>query len=125
MKRKAISVGCIVVSIILMATPYGVAMTFAPGPTERVTKYLSYFSTMPWGYGNWFPLLIALFSIIALLIAIRKKPGNAVQICLIVCIVAAVLSWVMFDSISIVGVIITVLHASAFILRLSYKEHSY
>lgn len=63
------------IAIILMATPFGVAMTFSPSPTKRVTRYYSYFNMMPFGYGNWFPAITAFLSIavfLLLLVGIKK-----------------------------------------------------
>lgn len=66
--KKNILICCMLIAIILMATPFGVAMTFAPSPTKRVTRYFSYFSMMPFGYGNWFPAITAFLSIAVLLL---------------------------------------------------------
>ncbi|CDX04618.1 hypothetical protein [Desulfitobacterium hafniense] len=119
MVKKGISICCMLVAIILMATPYGIAMTFAPGPTELVTRYFSYFSLMPFGYGNWLPIITALLSIVVvflLLLGIRKaNTGKAVRVCLVVCIIASVLSW---KSISQVGVCVAALHSIVLMLQL-------
>ncbi|WP_018306496.1 hypothetical protein [Desulfitobacterium hafniense] len=122
MVKKGISICCMLIAIILMATPYGIAMTFAPGPTELVTRYFSYFSLMPFGYGNWLPIITALLSIVVvflLLLGIRKaNTGKAVRVCLTLCIIASVLSWLIFESISPVGVCIAVFHAVALVLQI-------
>ncbi|SHN88459.1 hypothetical protein [Desulfitobacterium chlororespirans] len=122
MVKKCISICCMLIAIMLMATPYGIAMTFASGPTERVTKYFPYFSLMPFGYGNWFPIITALLSIVVvflLLVGIRKaNTGKAVRVCLVLCIIASVLSWLIFESTSIVGVCVAVLHAIALVLQI-------
>ncbi len=128
MVKKGISILCMLIAIILMATPYGIAMTFAPGPTERVTKYFSYFSLMPFGYGNWFPIITALLSIVVfflLLVSVRKaNKGKAVRVCLALCIIASVLSWLIFESISLVGVCVAVLHAIALVLQIPQNPGS-
>lgn len=126
MVKKCISICCMLIAIILMATPYGIAMTFAPSPTELVTRYFSYFSLMPFGYGNWFPIITALLSIVVvflLLVGIRKaNTGKAVRVCLVLCIIASVLSWLIFESISIVGVCAAALHSIVLVLQLSQNS---
>lgn len=126
MVKKGISICCMLIAIILMATPSGIAMTFAPGPTERVTKYFSYFSLMPFGYGNWFPIITALLTIVVvllLLVGIRKaNTGKAVGVCLALCIIASVLSWLIFASISIVGVCVAALHSIVLVLQVSQNS---
>ncbi len=74
--KTTISMICIVLSIVLMALPYGVAMRWGISPTEVDTTYVSYFSPLPAGYANWFPLSTAILSILSLLllcIAIIKR----------------------------------------------------
>ncbi|HOM01841.1 MAG TPA: hypothetical protein PLH43_03305 [Acetivibrio sp.] len=119
--KKIASVCCMLITIILMALPFGVSMTFAPGPTERVTSYFSYFSMMPWGYGNWFPIITAFFSIIILLLLLagmkKVNVGSAVQIFLIICIISQLLSWLLFNSGSIIGVCVMALHIAVLILQ--------
>jgi hypothetical protein len=121
MVKKIISICSILVSIILMTTPFGVAMTFVPNPSERITRYFSYFSSMPFGYGNWFPFISALISIVVfflLLIGIKKpNVAKAVQACVAICIMCSVLSWVIFHSISIVGICVSGLHIIVLIIQ--------
>ncbi len=120
--RKIVSVCCMLITIILMALPFGVSMTFAPSPTERVTSYFSYFSMMPWGYGNWFSIITAFLSIIILLLLLAgmKKVNvrSAVQILLIICIISHLLSWLLFNSGSIIGVCVMALHIAVLILQI-------
>jgi len=73
--KKIMSALCMLIAVILMALPFGVPMTFAPGPKERVVRYFSYFSMVPVGYGNWFPIITAFLSVIIvlLLLAGMKK----------------------------------------------------
>ena len=58
MRKRVLSIACVIISIILMTLPGGVAMTFVPSPMERVTTYFPYFSLMPFGYGNWMPIIV-------------------------------------------------------------------
>lgn len=128
MIKRTISICCTLIAIILMATPFGVAMTFAPGPTERVTKYFSYFSMMPLGYGNWFPVITALLSIAVfflLLVGIKKaNTRRVVQVCLTICIIASLLSWLIFNSISIVGACVAAFHIIVLVLQIPQNSGS-
>ncbi len=121
MIKKMASIICMVIAIVLMGTPFSVAMTFASGPTERITKYFSYFSLAPVGYGNWFPIITALLSIIALLLLLvgikKTDTKRAVQVCLTICIIASLSSWLVFNSITIVGICVAVFHVIALVLQ--------
>jgi len=67
MKKRIASIICMLLAIILMGTHFGVAMTFAPGPIERIPKYFSYFSLAPVGYANWFPIITGVSVCVAVL----------------------------------------------------------
>jgi hypothetical protein len=125
------------VSVFLMALPLGVAMRFVsdPGPPmEYVTYHYSYFGGMPLGYGNWFPIMTA-FSSTAILImlvvnVVRKTPrGNELKtpvvICLVVCIVASLLSWLFFGgpyAVTTTGIVIFLLHVATYAMQLKRKR---
>lgn len=128
MLKKIISICCMLVAIILMATPFGVAMTFAPSPTERVTIFFPYFSMMPLGYGNCFPSVTAFLSIVVfflLLMGIRKaNTRKAVQVCVAICIISSILSWLLFNSISVVGACVAGLHMIVLLLQIQQNSSS-
>ena len=131
---RIISICFMAISVALMLLPSGVAMKFVsePGPPmEYVTYYYSYISGMPIGYGNWFPILTAILSFAVLLVLIislirrmESESGSrkTVLICLSICIVAALISWRLFNSVSIIGVIICVLHAITLALQIIFKR---
>ena len=136
MIKRIISTCCMAVSVVLMALPYGVAMTFwysGPPDFETVTLYYSYFNMMPLGYGNIFPMITAMLSsgvlmrlLIGIIAVVRKRRnsddiGKPTFILLMICIIASVLSWVIFSAITVIGVIVVILHAAAFILLLNRK----
>lgn len=126
MMKKIISIICMLFAIILMAIPYGVAMTFAPGPSERVINYYSYFSMIPLGYGNWFPIIAAFLSIAVLLLILlsikKSNTGKMIQVCLAICIITSILSWLIFDSISIVGVAVAIIHVIVLVLQTPHLQ---
>jgi len=129
--QRMVIVCCMAASIVLMALPYGVRMSFAsPGGYPNVL-HRSYFSGLPIGYANWFPIITAVLSIAVTIILIigiirntsdGKKYGKAVFVCLCACITASLLSWILFSTISVVGVIVFLLHAAAVILEVRCKR---
>lgn len=124
MKKKNMSIVCLALSIVLMALPYGVAMEFSSSPTERVTSYHSYFSMMPFGYGNWCPIIAAIISVVIIVLFFvsgKKNVGISIEICLGIVITASLISWLVFRTFSTVGLGIFALHLVAFILQLSQR----
>lgn len=65
MKKKTaavLSFAALLPAIVLEALPYGVTMRFAKGPGDTYLVFQSYFSLLPWGYGDLLPLLIAVLT---------------------------------------------------------------
>lgn len=121
--KKAISIVGMLIAIILMMTPFGVAMKFADGPDAYLIRYYSYFSLMPIGAGaNWLPAIVALLSVatfVLLLIGIKKtNMKKPVQIFLSVCIAAMAVSW-LFGSFTILSACIMAIHILVFALQTS------
>ena len=130
MLRKLLSFFIVAISIALMIPPWGVAMIFAPGPNDYTTSYYSYFSLMPLGNGNWFPILTALLSLAALILLLAgfwKHTKKPVVTCLSIAVSASVMSWLLFHSISSTSIAIALLHVAALLLELfpSQKKHSH
>ena len=125
-----ISICFMAASIFLMCLPYGVAMKFVnnPGPPmEYATFNYSYISGMPIGYGNWFPIITVIISFTVLLMLIvsasrnsKSVTGskNATMICLSICVIATLLSWLLFSSVSVIGVIVCILHFATLTLQI-------
>lgn len=119
MKKLCAIIGMII-SIVLMTLFRGVAMTFAPSPNETVTSYYSYFNPMPFGYGNWFPIITAILSIcvvVLLLIDLKKNCKKAIKVCLGIAIFATLLSWFLFDAFSFIGLAVLALQIFVFIIQ--------
>jgi len=125
------------VSVALMWLPSGIAMRFVsdPGPPmEFVTFRYSYISGMPIGYGNLFPIVIAVLSFAILLmlmvnefgkVARKRDPKTSVLICLSICIIASPLSWLVFGgaySITMIGIAVFVLHVVALLLQVVHNR---
>ena len=129
-----LSLSLVALSIALMWLPTGVAMRFTsdPGPPmEYVTHYCPYISGLPIGYGNWFPIITAMISFTVLFMLIpnvaRKTvceggSKTALLVCLSICIIASFVSWGLFGSVSVTGVIICTLHCAVFALQFVHTE---
>jgi len=128
MLKKISSIICMIASIILMATPYGVAMTFLVevDPDVYQTNYFSYFSDIPWGGGaDLCPIATALMSIVVLTLlftGFKTDISPAVKVLLLCCIGASIISWLVFKSFTFVALAVTVLHAITFILQICPKK---
>lgn len=123
--KKVYSIIGMILSIVLMALPKGVPMNFAPSPTETVTSYYSYFSPMPFGYGNWFPIITAILSIcvvVLLLIGLKRNCISVIKICLGITIIATLLSWAIFNAFSFISLAVIALHIYVLIIEILPKD---
>jgi len=121
------------IAVVLMSLPFGIAMHFRDGPPEHeiITQYYSYFSGMPIGYANWFPIMTVLLTIAVLLIlfikAVRHKKetvytGKPLMICLAICVIASLCSWLIFNAVSVIGVVVFALHLATLALQINYRK---
>lgn len=73
---------CLVVfsalTIVLELLPCGTVCIFATSPTERVKETFSYFSTIPFGYANFAPLITAVLTVVILLLSLISLKKNGV-----------------------------------------------
>ncbi len=117
MKRRFFLLIFPVIAVILEILPGGVAMNFADidaltGEIKVSVEKYSYFSMMPFGYGNHFPLITAaLTCVIAVLAAVYAFTGkrpfvNAVFGLSIAALVVSVVP-VVFRSYTLTGIFIT------------------
>ena len=67
-------------ALVLECLPVGVAMNFMGDPAvgDTFTEYVSFFSLLPVGYGNVFPLLTGVITAVLLIVAVINlcKPGE-------------------------------------------------
>ena len=103
MKRWICLVG-ILISLILMLLPEGVAMTFASGPGETIKCFYPFFSRIPLGYGNLFPAASILLT------------------CLGLSILANAASWMLFASFTAVSLGIVLFQAVVLSLQLFFFD---
>ena len=101
----------------------------AVSTTEKVENtisfYYSYFSEMPIGYANFFPLITALLTfvlLIMLFLGLKRNLRTLIVICAAGCILASAFSWLLFSSFSIVGLIIMVLHVIICLCQIEKKS---
>jgi hypothetical protein len=60
-----------------------------------------------------------------LIIGLKKvNTRRAVQVCLSICIASSLLSWVLFSSISVIGVCILAIHLAVRVLQISLNHSS-
>lgn len=103
MKQKLLAVACILISLFLMALPGGICMIFGTSSGTRIETY-SYFSTIPFGYGNWMPALAILLSVVVLiLLLIPRDLHRAISVCLFLSIAAHIISGALLRSFTPVG----------------------
>ncbi len=102
-------------AILLMCLPRGVEMHFAAAPEEGIPYYITYapyFSLVPYGYGNFSPLLTSVMTVIAAMLSILAVLKNAKKLLHAVAVllgITVMLSFVgfLFDSYTIIGGLIT------------------
>ena len=119
------AIGLMIGSLALMFSPKAVKMTFADGPNQAITRYYSYISSIPLGYGIGFLMIIVVISsVISILLIISMKNREIerlIPILLFICIFSFILSWVIFSTYTIVWNFVFFIHLSG-LIRLSEKK---
>ena len=70
MKKKIITLALLLSALILEILPYGAVCNFANPEGEPWRKTYSYFSMIPYGYGDFGPLITAILTCILLVIIV-------------------------------------------------------
>ncbi len=115
---RAGTVVCLGIAFVLELTPYGAVLNFArmaeDGTIGRFRETYSYFSLMPFGYANFFPLLTGVLTVLLLFLSLvqlfrpRERLGNALFVLDIVGVVFSLLPLLLgLDFFSAVGAAIT------------------
>ena len=101
-KTRFLPLICPAVALILEALPWGAVLNFGQPDGEPIRETYSYFSLMPFGYANFWPLITAVLScalmILALVTLARPRPrllrmgGNLAAVATL----TSIGSWVMF-----------------------------
>lgn len=109
-------------ALIFEILPYGAVCVFAT-PEERIVRYFSYFSLIPYGYANFAPLICAILTCVLLVLALAalfcENEGIERGVCWLsltaaVISLAPLLFGIEFFSV-IGGVISVLLFAAAFV----------
>jgi len=82
-------------ALILEMTPWGAVLRFGQPDGDPIRKTYSYFSLVPYGYANFFPLLTAIVTVllvIAFVIAFIGKKEKAENTCFYLSFAGAILS---------------------------------
>ena len=101
------------ITIALEILPLGAVCIFAPSPTERVKETFSYFSTIPFGYANFAPLITAVLTVVILLLSlISLKKDSVFNALFVLSIITAIISLMPLmyglNNYSLVGAFITI-----------------
>lgn len=67
---SAVASALLAAALVLEILPYGAMLVFAPGPNQRLAQSFSYFSLVPFGYANFFPLPTGILTAAALLLSL-------------------------------------------------------
>ena len=101
------------ITIALEILPLGAVCIFDPSPTERVKETFSYFSTIPFGYANFAPLITAVLTVVILLLSlISLKKDSVFNALFVLSIITAIISLMPLmyglNNYSLVGALITI-----------------
>lgn len=110
-------------ALALELTPWGAVLRFGQPEGDPIRKTYSYFSLVPYGYANFFPLLTAILTCLLLfyfVIAFLTKKQKAENSCFYLAIVGAIFSFLPllqgFGNYSLVGFGISVCLSLAVVL---------
>lgn len=112
-KRRLFSIALMAISLVLMALPNGIPMTFSVGPTESKTVCYSYFRRIPYSCGNIFPMITAaLFIVIVVLAAVglKRNLNRAAAVTLCTAMASSLASWLLFRTLCQIGLVVFLLH---------------
>ena len=122
MKKKMTTLALLLSALVLEILPYGAVCNFAnpEGPPHRVTY--SYFSMIPYGYGDFGPLITAILTCIMLIIIvisilIKKDWNKSIRVISVIATLTS-LAPLMFgiSNFSIVGAMISACILATFVI---------
>lgn len=122
MKKKMITLALLLSALILEILPYGAVCNFANPEGESWRKTYSYFSMIPYGYGDFGPLITAILTcvllvIIILSILLKKDWSKSISIISAIATLTS-LAPLMFgiSSFSLVGAMISACILATFVI---------
>ncbi len=116
MKKQYFNVALLVITIVLMALPWGYTMVFASGPGEYHLNQVAYFSMIAWGNASFFPGLCAFFTCVTFILSVvsaflkNNKLGTAVIVFSCISFLLSILPLIRnAEYITVISIVIVVL----------------
>ena len=122
MKKKIITLALLLSALVLEILPYGAVLNFANPEGESWRKTYSYFSMIPYGYGDFGPLITALLTcvllvIIILYILLKKDWSKSISIISAIATLTSLAPLMFgFSNFSIVGAMISACILATFVI---------
>ena len=122
MKKKIITLALLLSALILEILPYGAVCNFANPEGEPWRKTYSYFSMIPYGYGDFGPLITALFTCVLLVILVlslllKKNWSKSISIISAIATLTSLAPLMFgFSNFSLVGAMISACILATFVI---------
>lgn len=122
MKKKMITLALLLSTLVLEILPYGAVLNFANPEGEPWRKTYSYFSMIPYGYGDFGPLITAILTcvllvIIILSILLKKDWSKSISIISAIATLTSLAPLMFgFSNFSIVGAMISACILATFVI---------
>ena len=122
MKKKIITLALILSALVLEILPYGAVCNFANPEGEPFRKTYSYFSMIPYGYGDFGPLITAILTcvllvIIVLSILLKKDWSKSISIISAIATLTSLAPLMFgFSNFSLVGAMISACILATFVI---------
>ena len=122
MKKKMITLALLLSALVLEILPYGAVCNFANPEGESWRKTYSYFSMIPYGYGDFGPLITAILTcvllvIIVLSILLKKDWSKSISIISAIATLTSLAPLMFgFSNFSLVGAMISACILATFVI---------
>ena len=122
MKKKIITLAILLSALVLEILPYGAVCNFANPEGEPFRKTYSYFSMIPYGYGDFGPLITAILTcvllvIIILSILLKKDWSRSISIISAIATLTSLAPLLFgFSNFSLVGAMISACILATFVI---------
>lgn len=122
MKKKIITLALLLSALVLEILPYGAVLNFANPEGESWRKTYSYFSMIPYGYGDFGPFITALLTcvllvIIILSILLKKDWSKSISIISAIATLTSLAPLMFgFSNFSLVGAMISACILATFVI---------
>ena len=122
MKKKIITLALLLSALVLEILPYGAVLNFANPEGEPWRKTYSYFSMIPYGYGDFGPLITAILTCILLVILVlslllKKNWSKSISIISAIATLTSLAPLMFgFSNFSLVGAMISACILATFVI---------